>query len=371
MAEALHMTLISTSRSDLGLLAPLVQQARRSPGFAVDLVVCGTHLSEGTPDAAELAALGGVRLPRPEDSLGLVHQVALTGHLRQRGCEVALVLGDRVELLEAALACVHAQVVLAHCSGGDRTLGAWDDQVRDAVTKLAHLHYPAHHEAAARLQALAEEPWRICVAGLPSLDALRTDALLGAAELAALVGAPPTRADVVVAVHPVTRHAEETAGLCAAIAAIADDFPGRLFLSTPNGDPGSDGIRRAWSAIVQRTPRHAVLGNRGALAFRSLVHACGALLGNSSAGLIEAPSLGTPTVDAGRRQSGRVRGASVVSCPAVSEPALRAALDEALTAARRARATPAANPYGDGHACARILDHAAAHARRPGILVKA
>lgn len=344
MAEALNMTVISTSRSDLGLLAPLVQHARRIAGFAVDLVICGTHLAEGTPDETELVALGGERLPRPADSLGLVHQRVLAERLRQRGCAVALVLGDRVELLEAALACVHAQVVLAHCSGGDRTFGAWDDQVRDAITKLAHLHYPAHHQAAARLQVLAEEPWRICVAGLPSLDALRTDALLSPEALAPLIGALPSRSDAVVAVHPVTRHPEETAALCAAIAAIAADFPGRLFLSTPNGDPGSDGIRRAWSAIAAHAPRHVLLDNRGAMAFRSLVHACGAMIGNSSAGLIEAPSLGTPTIDAGRRQAGRLRGASVVSCPRspcrrCARPSLRSSPPRAAPTRRR-RTTP-------------------------------
>jgi UDP-N-acetylglucosamine 2-epimerase (non-hydrolysing) len=372
MDDPLRLLVISTSRSDFGLLAPVVRCARRDRRFAVELAICGVHLQEGTPAAAELAALGGgVRLPRPADSLGLVHQQALAGLLSERRSEVALVLGDRVELLEAALACVHARVVLAHCSGGDRTFGAWDDQVRDAITKLAHLHFPAHAQAGRRLEALAEEPWRICVSGLPSLDDLAGGVVPPAASLAPLIGAVPGAADALVAVHPVTRHPAEAAALCASIAEIAGGFPGRLFLSLPNGDPGSEDISAAWRQLSARLPRHLVLANHGAAVFRAVLRACGMMIGNSSAGLIEAPSLGTPSIDAGRRQAGRLRGGSVVSCPEVSVAALRAAMAEAASPARRAAASPAANPYGDGHACPRILGHLSGNARRPGILIKA
>ena len=172
MADSLRLAVISTSRSDFGLLAPLVAAARRDARFRVGLTVGGAHLVSGTPSDAELAALGGERLPRPRDSLGLVHQEALSAWLRARRCEIAVILGDRAELLEAALAILITGCAIAHLSGGERTLGAWDDQVRAALSRLAHLHYPAHADAAQRLHTSGEEPWRICVAGEPGLDAI-------------------------------------------------------------------------------------------------------------------------------------------------------------------------------------------------------
>jgi UDP-hydrolysing UDP-N-acetyl-D-glucosamine 2-epimerase len=371
MAEPIRLVVISTSRSDLGPLAPVVTAALRDPQFDVHLVVCGMHLEAGTPSDQELERLRGVRLPLPQDSLGKVHQVALAAYLAASRCEAALVLGDRCELLEAALACIHARVVLVHCSGGERSMGAWDDQVRDAVTKLAHVHCTPHEAATARLVALAEEPWRIATVGEPGLDAIGADSIMPPQDIEQLLGIRPTRADIVVAVHPVTRYPEETGRLCSVIGALAGSFPGRLFLSSPNGDPGSDEIRAAWHALARHSPRHQALADRGAAFFRGLTAACGVMVGNSSAGLIEAPSLGTPTIDLGRRQAQRLRGDSVVSCAEVSLDQLQRALVEAHGERRRSAACPGRNPYGDGQASPRILAHVRRLVRRADILVKA
>jgi len=370
MAERpVPLAVISTSRSDFALLAPIVAAARNDPRFTVRLAVCGAHHLTNTPSPAELAALNGLRLPRPQDSLGLVHQLALRDWLN---CSrVALVLGDRSELLETALAVLHAGVALAHVSGGERTAGAWDDQVRDAITRLAHLHLPAHQPAGQRLLAMGEEPWRICVTGEPGLDGISED-LWSASSLGDRLGVIPTRNDVVVAIHPVTRQPAETGQMLALIASMAENQrERRWFLSTPNGDPGSEIIRAAWAELATRLPNCTGLADHGAAIFRSLVANCGLLIGNSSAGLVEAPSLGTPTIDLGSRQSGRLRGASVVSCPQVDATHLATAFADAQRVETRACATPAHNPYGDGHAVPRILDHLWRHAERPDLLVKA
>jgi UDP-hydrolysing UDP-N-acetyl-D-glucosamine 2-epimerase len=371
MTDPVRLTVISTSRSDLGILAPLVITAREQARFAVDLIVCGMHLQEGTPSDEELTSLGGIRLPHASDSLGQVNQFALRDRLLQSRCEVAFILGDRVELLEVALAGVHARVVLAHCAGGERTLGAWDAQIRDAMTKMAHLHYPTHTDAVIRLQSLAEETWRIGMFGQPSLDAIRIEPKMEMRELATAIGARPMASDVVVAIHPVTRFPEETRSLCELMPALENLCEGCIFLSLPNGDPGSDIIRATWHALSRQSSRFQVLPNRGARVFRAVVRACSVMLGNSSAALVEAPSLGAPSIDIGRRQMGRMRGLSVISCPDITIEALRQAFLESRTQERRSQAVSGRNPYGNGHACQRILDHLCDHVRRSDIFLKA
>lgn len=338
------LLVISTSRSEFGQLAPLARLA------GCPLVVGGMHHDSATPTAAESIGLDLIRLPRPQDSLGLVHQVALRDLIAARKPDVVVILGDRFELLELAVPLLHADIVIAHLSGGERTAGVIDDQVRNALSQLAHLHYPPHALAAERLVQMGVDPWRVCVAGEPGLDAIRDEALLSPTEIAALTGVAPQAGDVLVALHPVTRVPAETTACIVALQAAAARHGGRWFVSTPNGDPGSAEI----SAGLRGGP-FVPFGNHGARFFRSLTAACGTQIGNSSAGLVEAPSLGCATIDLGTRQQGRPRGASVHTVTRLDAESVLAALAQADTLRRHA--TPEANPYGDGRTCARILTH--------------
>jgi UDP-N-acetylglucosamine 2-epimerase (non-hydrolysing)/GDP/UDP-N,N'-diacetylbacillosamine 2-epimerase (hydrolysing) len=340
----LSLLVISTSRSEFGQVAPLARLA------GCPLVVAGMHHDSATPTAAESAGLDLIRLPRPQDSLGLVHQVALREVLAARKPDAVVILGDRFELLELAVPLVLADTVIAHLSGGERTAGAIDDQVRNAVSQLAHLHYPPHALAAERLVQMGVDPWRVCVAGEPGLDAIRDESLLRAEELSTVLGVRPEAGDVLVALHPVTRDPAETAACIDALVATAVQYGRRWFVSTPNGDPGSELI-----ASRLRGGTFVPFGNHGARFFRSLAAACGTQIGNSSAGLVEAPSLGCATIDLGTRQQGRPRGASVATITAPTVAALISAL--ARVSELRQQATPEANPYGDGRTCARILAH--------------
>jgi UDP-N-acetylglucosamine 2-epimerase (non-hydrolysing) len=353
--DPLRLAVISTSRSDFGLLAPVAQAAQRDRRFDCVTIITGLHLSAGTPRPEELDGLTYCRLPPADASLGSVHQRALLQQLTERRCEVALILGDRHELLEVVQALTLAGVIIAHCSGGERTLGAIDDLIRDAVTRLSHLHFPVHAEAGHRLiNVLGEESRRVHVTGEPGLDALLTEPPIDPATLRQQCGHLPSSDDLCIAIHPVTRDPQESLGLLDRITALAARWPGHLYLSTPNGDPGSDAITDRWNVLVQRHPHCHVLPSLGSRLFRTVVRCCGVLVGNSSAGLIEAPSLGTPSVNLGTRQRGRTQGPSVVDCPVITD----AALDAAIAQARRFSASkPFDNPYGDGHAVPRILEH--------------
>jgi UDP-hydrolysing UDP-N-acetyl-D-glucosamine 2-epimerase len=370
MAEPMRLAVVTTSRSDFGLVAPIAVRASADPRFSCRVIACGQHLAAGTPAPEELGTLDVTRLPSPADSISFVHQVSLESALRAQRAEVALVLGDRFELLDVVMVATVAGCVIAHCSGGERTNGAFDNEVRDAVTKMAHLHYPAHALAAERLVGLLESAWRICITGEPGLDSLLVEPRLEAAELERLVGTVPGPGDLVVAMHPVTRRPAETGAMLAAVAVLMEGWAGRVFLSSPNGDPGSGEIAATWRELSSRHSRGSLLPSLGSRAFRSLVARCGALVGNSSAGLVEAPSLQTPSVDVGTRQDGRVCGPSVIRCPEPSPAALLAAIDAAIALKRNGPPSGWVNPYGDGHAVPRILDHLAAQARRADVRAK-
>ena len=342
----MNLLVISTSRSEFGQLAPLAREAV-AQGHRARVVVTGMHHDSRTPTEAEAKGLDLVRLPRPQDSLGLVHQVALRDLIAADRPDVIVILGDRFELFELLVPVVLADVPVAHLSGGERTAGAIDDLVRNAVSQVAHLHYPAHEAAGARLQELGVDGWRVCVAGEPGLDAIRSEPR--PTDLVPFLGVQPQSGDVLVALHPVTRDPAQTEACLDAIAAVAT---GRWFVSSPNGDPGSERIR----ARLQGGP-FIPFANHGAAVFRAVAAACGTVIGNSSAGLVEAPNLGCATIDLGTRQQGRPRGGSIITVEAPSPASLREALARVPQARERAR--PELNPYGDGHTCARIVRHLA------------
>lgn len=338
--------IISTSRSEFGQLAPLAREAV-AQGHKARVLVTGMHHQSRTPMEAEAEGLDLVRLPQPQDSLGLVHQVALRDCIAATQPDVIIILGDRFELFELLVPVVLSDLPIAHLSGGERTAGAIDDLVRNAVSQVAHLHYPAHQAAAARLREFGIEPWRVCVAGETGLDAIRLEPR--PTDLVPYLGVQPQSEDVLVALHPVTRDPGQTEACLKAIAATAK---GRWFVSSPNGDPGSERIR----TCLQGGP-FIPFSNHGAAVFRAVAAACGTIIGNSSAGLIEAPSLGCATIDLGTRQQGRPRGGSVITVKVPTSDAIREALLRVPQAREKAR--PELNPYGDGHACDRIVRHLA------------
>ena len=338
--------------------------------FDAQLLVCGQHLVANTPLPEEIAGLPAMRLASSPDAVDWISQKALSGALRDRRTDVAFLVGDRFELLSVAECCTLSGVSIAHCSGGDRTFGAFDDQVRDAITKLAHLHFVAHDLGAKRIASLQEEPWRIAVTGDPGLDTISRETQLTPQDLEGLLGVRPAKTDIVVAIHPVTRSTEETASCLRVVSRFCEDFEGHVFLSAPNGDPGSDVISTTWLELSSRMPRCQCFSSLGGKAFRSLVAACGVLVGNSSAGVWEAPSLGTPSLDLGSRQSGRIRGNTVWASGADGVDDVAGKLRHLLSPEVQTACRNGVNPYGDGNATPRILEHIARHMRDPRLMLK-
>jgi UDP-N-acetylglucosamine 2-epimerase (non-hydrolysing) len=268
--------------------------------------------------------------------------------------DVLVVLGDRWELLHVVPQAVLAGVRVVHLHGGEVTEGAYDDRVRHAVTKLADLHCVASQEAADRLLRMGEPVDRVHVTGAPGLDRVAGLPEPGSEQLVAAIGHAVVRPLALFTYHPPTavEGAELRAWAAGALRATTE-LCGTVVATHPGMDEGREDVLAAL-ADGARDPKVVVIENLGP-AYPLVLAGADVVVGNSSSGIIEAASVGVPVVDVGDRQRGRLRGANVVHS-AEGRSAVLAALDVALSPDFRRGAARVVNPYGDGHAAARVVD---------------
>ena len=355
------VTVLTTGRQDWGILRSVCVGLRAEPDVRLDLVVGGMHLSRRhgrtvdlvradgfTPDA-ELAWLDDDVDP-PADAQAAEALAAIGRRLRARDPDALVLVGDRLETAAAAVAATLDRVPIAHLHGGEQTLGAFDDALRHAITKLSHLHLVSSQEHARRVIALGEDPATVHVVGAPGVDAAFRDDLPDRTTLADELGLELKAPVVIVTVHPTTLEADAGATVDAVIAAM-DAVEATYVITLPNVDPGATAIRATLEA-AGRGPRRLAVAALGERRYWALLRVADAMLGNSSSGLIEAPALRLPVVNVGDRQAGRTRQPNVIDAPS-SAAVVVAALGDALDPAFR-RGLPDPDPtLVDGHAGAR------------------
>ncbi len=379
MSARRRIAVVTGSRADYGLLRPVLGGIAGHPNLELQLLVTGSHLSErhGRTIEAILAdslhPAAQIDLALSADSAHAVSQAmgrGVTGFadaLEELQPDLVLVLGDRYEILAAAQAALIARIPLAHIAGGDLTEGAFDDAIRHAVSKMAHLHCVTNAAARRRLLQMGEEPWRVRLTGSPGIDQLLATPLLGRAELEQSLGLKLGRRCLAITFHPPTLDTSDALDqletLLSALERLGPDTA--LVFTGANADPRGDSLNRRLRAFVANHANavwHASLGQQR---YYSLVKQADAVVGNSSSGLYEAPSLGTPTVNLGSRQDGRLRAASVIDCP-VELPTIVQAVHRAYTLGCK----PVENPYGDGRAAGRIVEFLAEPREREALLHK-
>jgi len=380
---ARKVAVLTGSRAEYGLFRPLLDVLERDPGFDVSLIVTGTHLAqrfgmtvaEIERDGSRIAAR--VPLPLDDDSeLGVSRAMAaalagVAAALDAARPDLLVVLGDRYETLAAACAALLARVPLAHLHGGELSEGATDDAMRHAVTKMAWLHFPATPGAAARIAQLGEDPARVFAVGALGVDNALRQARLSKSELEGELGPLFGPTTALTTFHPVTLEQSSGAAQVGELLAALDGLPElHAVFTLPNADAGNRAVAAAIThycdAHPDRARAFASLGSRRYLSLLGWADVC---LGNSSSGVIEAPSLGTPTVDVGERQSGRERAACVLHCePRAAD--IAATLRRALAPDGQSLAHSCPNPYGDGHAAQSIAAVLREHLPLPGTLMK-
>ncbi len=362
-ASARRIAVLTTGRQDWGILRSVCAGIRAEPSLELVLVAGGMHLSGrhgmtiGLLEADGFAPASALRWlpaaddedPPPEEQAAAALEL-VGGFLRSARPAALVLVGDRLETAGAALAATLLGVPIVHLHGGEQTLGAFDDQLRHAITKLAHLHLVSHEEHRLRVIALGEDPANVHVVGAPGLDNLARDDLPDRASLAADLGLDLQPPVVVVTVHPETL-ADDPAAPARAVAAAMDAVPATYVVTLPNADPGADAVGAIMVAAA-RAPGRVGVRALGERRYWGLLRIADAMLGNSSSGIIESPALRLPAVNVGDRQAGRRRDGNVLDVPSIAD-ATAAALRRALDPAHRAT-IPAPDPrLIDGRAGAR------------------
>jgi UDP-hydrolysing UDP-N-acetyl-D-glucosamine 2-epimerase len=264
-----------------------------------------------------------------------------------------VLLGDRSETAAAALVATLLRIPIAHLHGGEETEGAFDNALRHAVTKLAHLHFVSHAQHAARVSQMGEAEETIEVVGAPGLDNFHRPDLPDREELEVALGLDLSRPVVLVTVHPTTL-SDVPEAEAIAVAEAMDRVSATYVITLPNADPGSDKVRGIMQGAGARRGRVSVaaLGERN---YWGMLRIADAILGNSSSALIEAPAVGLPAVNVGDRQKGRLRSGNVVDVSA-SVDEIANALKDALTTERRQEVRKLVGPNHDGNSGKRIAN---------------
>lgn len=350
---------LTGTRADYGLMRRTLQRLAATDGLGVEIAVTGMHLrrefggtvgeveADGFPIVARIPSLGA-----EDDGANMARGIAatlagLTDAMSADRPDLMLLLGDRGEMLAGALAALHLNIPVAHLHGGERS-GTVDEPVRHAISKLSHLHLTATEGARTRLIAMGEAAEAVHVVGAPGLVGLMEEAREPFAALLEEAGFTPDRPTALFLYHPVLQHADAAGGEATAILdALAARGVQTLALQ-PNGDAGQLAVRAVLDARKDRADLR-VLAHLPRARFLAWMASADVMVGNSSAGIIEAASFGTPVVNVGDRQAMRERNANVIDT-GYDRSEIDAAIGRALDGGRFAPA----NIYGDGCADEKI-----------------
>lgn len=359
------IAVVSEARATYGYIKNVMHLIERSKRLDLQLIVTGMHLLKEygssieeilrdgfTPAARVEMYVGGDTPTAWSKSLGVEIQ-GLAQVFDMLKPDLLLVAGDRAEILAATVTAAYMNLPIAHIQSGDLS-GHIDGSARHAITKLAHIHLPACEESAERVRKMGEEPWRIFNVGAPQLDDVVHGKKIARAELAKMFGVDFDKPVLLVIQHPVLaevhvakKQMEET------LSAVQDSGHPALVIY-PNVDAAGQEIINVIRQY-ENVPTIKTFRNLDREVFLSLLSAVSVLIGNSSVGILEAPSFKLPALDIGSRQTGRMRACNVITVPEFDRRLIGQAIDQALHDSRfRTMLQTCENPYGDGNSSARI-----------------
>ena len=359
---------VTVARSDYGIYLPVLRKVQSDPDIRLHLIVAGMHLSPEFGLTAKTIEADGFDIGDRVEMLlssdtpeGIAKSMGLGtigfGQAYARfQPDILIVLGDRFEMHAAAVAALPFKIPLAHIHGGEITEGAIDNSLRHSMTKLSHLHFVATEEYRRRIIRMGEEPWRVILSGAPGLDNLHSIRLLDQQELEAQVGLRLDIQPILVTYHPVTLEYERTEWQVRELLDALREYTVPIVFTAPNADTNGRVISRMIKEYVDASPQASIVENLGTQGYFSLMDCAVAMVGNSSSGIIEAPSFGLPVVNIGTRQQGRIRGENVIDV-GYGQDEIKEGIDKAILPKFRASLRELPNPYGDGHAAHVIVSH--------------
>lgn len=346
------------TRAEYGLLRPVMTRLAQAEGACFQLVVSGSHLSasggqtenqiirDGFEDFERVEILldgGGEASVYTAMGLGLLRYGDVLVRLRP---DIVVVLGDRFEAFAFAAAATVCRVPIAHIHGGELTLGAMDDAFRHAITKMSHLHFAATEEYRRRIIQLGERHDRVFNVGSLGVQNVRAIKPLSRSEVEGRLGLSPGQRFILATYHPVTLDAIPSVARLKELLAVLENFPDHMVVFTgANADQEGAVLNRLLENSVREHPsRMRFFVSLGPELYLSTARFADCVIGNSSSGIIEIPSLGVPVVDIGTRQKGRVRSSGILTSSDRPDD-IQAAIARSMTPDFSAIARRAENPY--------------------------
>ncbi|MDI6452393.1 UDP-N-acetylglucosamine 2-epimerase [Peloplasma aerotolerans] len=362
------ISILTATRAEYGLLKPIILKLSKIEEFDIRIVVTGAHLStefgltyneiinDGFIIDRKIEILLSSDTPNAiSKSMGLA-MISFADYFEILKPDLLIVLGDRYETLAVAMAAMNQRIPIAHLYGGETTEGAVDESIRHALTKLSYLHFTSTDEYRRRVIQLGEHPSRVFTVGAIGIENLLNENLLSREELQNELKVDLSRDYCMVTFHPVTLENNTSMEQSKTLLEVCRKYKDFNFIFTKsNADTGGRIINQLIDIYTKNYDNIISFSSLGVTKYLSMVKYALIVIGNSSSGLIEAPSFGVPTINIGERQRGRIQASSVINCSPTSED-IKYSIDLAMSKSFIDEAKKTINPYGDGNTSDKIID---------------
>lgn len=367
MRERYKICFVTAARSEYGVLRWLMQEVKDDPEFTLQIIVTGSHLSPEFGNTYKEVEKDGFTIDEKVDmhlasssKSGIVKSmgfcaIGMADAFEKLNPDLLVVLGDRYELLPICSSALVMNIPIAHISGGDITEGAIDDQVRNAVTKMAVLHFPGTKDSADRIIQMGEKRENVYIVGEPGLDNFNRLTLLSKEELARKFNLDLNKKWVLMTYHPETMiSVERNIAVAENIIDSLKEISGvQVIITKANADYGGIQINEYFNRIAINDPeKFKFFDSLGQLGYISLMKYSDCLIGNTSSGIIEAPMLNVPVINIGDRQKGRYLSKNIISANGDVEDIRESLIKVCSPDFKRSAETK--NYYGDGNTSKRI-----------------
>lgn len=360
------IAVVTGTRAEYGIYFPVLKAIQRSSKLDLSLIVTGMHLSEKFGHTVDEIEKDGfsidakIPLGLSEDSGASMARdvgvciLGLTDAFEKIKPDILLVLGDRGEMLATAIAGIYMNIPVAHLHGGEVS-GTVDESVRHAITKLSHIHFPATEESAERIRKLGEDEFRIHIVGAPALDTILSETFVPKKEIGKRFNLDMNKPIVLVVQHPVTTEFDDVERQIRETMDALVELGEQIVVIYPNADAGG---RKIIEIIEQYRDYEfiRIFKNLRHVDYLSLMRSADVMVGNSSSGIIEAPSFGIPVVNIGTRQIGRQRGQNVIDVDYDKDVIIKAIKVGLYDKEFNCKASKCISPYGNGHAGTKVAE---------------
>lgn len=361
------IAVVTGTRAEYGLLKNIMKKINEDNDLELQLIVTGTHLSDKYGKTISEIIEDGFKIDYSipilmdgNDGVNIAKEMGLlmsnlSEVLSNLNPNILLILGDRYEIFAAAATAMAMNIPIAHISGGEVTEGAMDEQIRHAITKMAHIHFPGADCYVENIKNMGEENFRVFNVGDPGIENIKLTKLLSKKEIFEDLGVEVDEDTLLVTYHPVTLEIDDLERQIDNLISALDNLNKRMLITYPNADNGGKLIIDKLEQFKQRNSNVYLYKNLGSLRFLSVMNLCGAIVGNSSSALVEAPFLKKPVVNIGNRQKGRLMAENILSCDYEANN-IESAINKAISQDFKKFVKTIDSLYGEGNTSTEIVE---------------